>query len=210
LVAFGLTERQTVLTLIVVALISGSLAIVLESLDYWFSLILVPVVVLSLALLTAYLARLKIVSAAPSTGENVITRLMVEMTVKRRSLEIILDFTLIGISYYLAFWLYSGLSMTEEHLLFLLRSIPIVYGGTYLSFFLFGIYRGVWQYVGIDDLIRYLKAVLGSVIIVTAITYFLFKYPDYPFAVFILYAIFLFLGLAASRSIRRRWRRAGY
>jgi UDP-GlcNAc:undecaprenyl-phosphate GlcNAc-1-phosphate transferase len=200
LVAFGLTERQTVLTLIIVALISGSLAIILESLDYWFSLILVPVVVLSLALLTAYLARLKIVSAAPSSGENVITRLMVEMTVKRRSLEIILDFTLIGISYYLAFWLYSGLSMTEEHLLFLLRSIPIVYGGTYISFFLFGIYRGVWQYVGIDDLIRYLKAVLGSVIIVTVITYFLFNYPDFPFAVFILNAIFLFLGLAASRS----------
>jgi len=53
LVAFGLTERQTVLTLIIVALVSGCLAILLETLDYWFSLILVPVIVLSLALLTA-------------------------------------------------------------------------------------------------------------------------------------------------------------
>ena len=135
--AFGLTERQTVLILITIALLSGTLAILLETLDYWFSLVLVPILVLSLALLTAYLGRLKIVGVTTSSNESTITRLMIEMTVKRRSLEIFLDFILIGITYYLAFWIYSGLSMTEESLGILLRTLPLAYGGTYLSFFLF-------------------------------------------------------------------------
>lgn len=199
LVAFGLTERQTVLILIGIALLSGTLAIMLETLDYWFSLVLVPLLVLSLALLTAYLARLKIVGETTSSNESAITRLMIEMTVKRRSLEIFLDFILIGITYYLAFWIYSGLSMTEEGLGILLRTLPLAYGGTYLSFFLFGIYRGVWQYVGVDDLVRYLKATLGSVLFVVVSSLLLFQTPNYSIAVFILFAIFLFLGLAASR-----------
>ena len=200
LIAFGLTERQTVLVLFAIAFISGSMAIMIETLDYWLSLVLVPVLVLSLALVTAYLARLKIVGASPSSNDSAITRFMVEMTVKRRSLEIILDFFLIGITYYLAFWIYSGLSMTEGGLVLFLRSLPLAYAGTYLSFFIFGVYRGVWQYVGLDDILRYLKATLGSVFFVTVSALLLFPTAAYSTTVFVLFAIFLFLGLAATRS----------
>lgn len=199
LVAFGLTERQTLTILISIALLSGAIAIMLESLDYWFSLVLVPILVLSLALLTAYLARLKIVGTSATSNESAITRLMIEMTVKRRTLEIFLDFILIGITYYLAFWIYSGLSITDEALVALLRTLPLAYGSTYLSFFIFGVYRGVWQYVGVDDLVRYLKATIGSVLLVIVTSQILLQIPNFSFSVFILFAIFLFLGLAASR-----------
>jgi UDP-GlcNAc:undecaprenyl-phosphate GlcNAc-1-phosphate transferase len=199
LIAFGLTERQTVLVLFAIAFISGSMAIMIETLDYWLSLVLVPTLVLSLALLTAYLARLSIVGGSPSSNDSSISRFMVEMTVKRRSLEIVLDFFIIGITYYLSFWIFSGLSMTEGSLVLFLRSLPLAYAGTYLSFFIFGVYRGVWQYVGVNDLLRYLIATLGSVFIVTISTLLLFPSSAYSITVFVLFAIFLFIGLASSR-----------
>ncbi len=64
LVAFGLSERQALLVLYAVALSSAVMAALLESLNYWLSLVLAPLLILSLVLLTAYLARLKVVTAA--------------------------------------------------------------------------------------------------------------------------------------------------
>jgi UDP-GlcNAc:undecaprenyl-phosphate GlcNAc-1-phosphate transferase len=200
LIAFGLTERQAVIVLYVIAIISGLMAIAIETLDYWLSLVLVPILVLSLAIFTAYLGRLKVVAAAqPSKGSS-FSRLMIDLTYRRRSFEIILDFFLIGIAYYLAFWTYSGLSMPDTSLQLFLLSLPIAYAGTYLSFFIFGVYRGVWRYIGVGDLMRYLKSTLGSVGFVSISVYFFFSGLEFSLVPFILYAVFLFLGLAASRS----------
>jgi UDP-GlcNAc:undecaprenyl-phosphate GlcNAc-1-phosphate transferase len=200
LIAFGLNERQAVLVLYVIAIVAGMMAIAIETLDYWLSLVLVPILVLSLAIFTAYLGRLKVVVTTPSTKESSITRLMVDLTYRRRSFEIILDFFLIGIAYYLAFWTYSGLSMTEDSLQIFLLTLPIAYAGSYLSFFLFGVYRGVWRYIGVGDLMRYAKSTLGSVLVVSIAVYLLFIGTNYSLVPFILYAVYLFLGLAASRS----------
>jgi len=201
LIAFGLSERQTLLVLYLVAVISGVAGIAIETVDYWLSLVLVPLLVLSLALAAAYLGRMKVVTSSLASQQGgAITRLMVDLTFKRRSLEIILDFFLIALAYYLAFWTYSGLSMTEQGFDFYLNSLPVAFAGAYLSFFYFKVYRGVWRYVGMDDLLRYLKAALGSVLLVGLGTYFLFPGTPLPAAIFVLYFVYLFLGLAASRS----------
>jgi UDP-GlcNAc:undecaprenyl-phosphate GlcNAc-1-phosphate transferase len=68
LVAFGLNERQAVLALYGVALVSGVLAAVLESLAYWFSLVIVPALVIGLAMLTAYLGRVKLEEGSGERG----------------------------------------------------------------------------------------------------------------------------------------------
>jgi len=200
LVAFGLSERQTLFVLYSVALLSGIVAIGIETLDYWLSLVLVPLLVLSLALLAAYLGRLKVVVTSASARAGAITRLMVELTYKRRTFEIILDFLMIGFAYYLAFWTRYGLSMNDESLKLFLGSLPIALIGTYLSFFAFGVYRGVWRYVGVDDLLRYGKATLGGVLLsALGVTLFNTRAPISA-VIFILFAVYLLLALAASRS----------
>ena len=80
---------------------------------------------------------------------------MVELTYRRRLLEILLDFFLIGLSFYLAFLLTYGTALSEADLQLFLTALPLAYLGSYLSFFYFGVYRGVWRYVGIDDLLGY-------------------------------------------------------
>lgn len=199
LIAFGLSERQTLLVLYAVAISSGMAGIAIETLDYWLSLVLVPLLVLTLAILAAYLGRIKVVPSSSTLQGGLITRLMVDLTFKKRSLEIVLDFFLIGFTYYLAFWTYSGLSMTDQKFGFYLDSLPIALAATYSSFFYFKVYRGVWRYVGVDDLLRYLKAALGSMVL-AGLGIFLFLKTTVPGAVFMLYFMYLFLGLAASRS----------
>lgn len=201
LIAFGLTERQAVLTLYGVALFSGVLAAALEEITYWFSLVLVPAAVISLALLTAYLGGLKVVAGAGAAGrETAFTRIMLALTFKRRLLEVILDFFLIGITFYLAFLTRYGRAMSMVTLELFLQALPVALAGAYLSFFTFGVYRGVWRYVGVDDLVRFLKAALGSVALAVAGIYLLYADEGYSIETGLLFGVYLFLGLAASRS----------
>lgn len=200
LIAFGLNERQTLFVLYAIALISGITAAVIESLNYQFSLVLVPLLILTLAILVAYLGRLKVVvSTTGVKRERALTRFMVDLTYRRRLLEIILDFFLIGIAYYLAFLARYGLSISQVELMLYLRSLPIALAGTYISFFVFGVYRGLWRYVGVDELVRFLKAVLGAVVLISLPIFILPNFRGYSAVVLVFFAVFLFLALAASR-----------
>ena len=125
LVAFGLTERQAVLVLYAIAILAGIVGTVLESLDYALSLVLIPLLLVSMALLAAYLGRLKVVPAGASPPKGTITRLVVELTFKRRILEVLLDFFLIGISYYLAYWTHFGFSLEGEVLELIFSTMPM-------------------------------------------------------------------------------------
>ncbi len=199
LIAFGLTERQAVLVLYTVAIVSGVVALALETLDYWLSLVLVPVLVLLFALLTAYLGRLKVVVSAPKNG-GMISRLVIELTYRRRLLEIALDMLLIGLAYYLGFLTYNRFSMTETGIQLFLNSLPIAYAASYVSFIVFGVYRGVWRYVGIQELIRYGQAAIGSMLMVMGAVALIYTFDQYPPSIFIFFGIYIFLGLALTRS----------
>ena len=207
LVAFGLSERQALLVLYAVALSSAVMAAALESLNYWLSLVLGPLLILSLVLLTAYLARLKVVTAAsPSPQGKAISRLMLELTYRRRILEVILDFFLIGMAYYLAFLARFGLRMDAARLGVYLASLPLALACAYLSMYIFGVYRGVWRYVDFDDLARFLQASLGAGILLAAVIFGLDSTGwvtwtrAYSHLLLAMFGVFLFLGLVLTRS----------
>jgi UDP-GlcNAc:undecaprenyl-phosphate GlcNAc-1-phosphate transferase len=201
LIAFGLSERQTVLALYGVALISGIMGTLLESIDYNISLLLIPFLLVIMTLLTAYLARIKVVkSATPNEQPGMMTRLMIGLTGRGRILEIALDLVIISVAYYLAFWLDYGFSADIIGLEIFVRSLPVVLASAYLSFFVFGIYSGVWQYIGLSDLLRFFWAVLGCGILLGVSAHFLFPETHYSLSIVILFCVFLFLGLATSRA----------
>ena len=71
------------------------------------------------------------------------------------------------------------------------------------AFWYFGLYRGLWRYASMQDLIRVVKAVgLGSIIIITTIAIVLTLYRV-PRTVLVLYPIFLTIGLIAPRVLYR-------
>jgi len=74
------------------------------------------------------------------------------------------------------------------------------------AFLVMGVYRGMWRYTGLDDLIVFAKAVvLSSVLSVLAIL-FTFRFEGFSRAIFIIDGILMFLFLAGSRMTFRLFR----
>ncbi len=201
LIAFGLTERQAVLILYGVAIIAGTLGVIIESIDYTLSLVLIPILLITLTLLTAYLGRLKVVIPY-SLNDRMpgLYSFVISLTSRGRILEIVLDLFLISISYYFAFWIHFGTQADIINLDIFLNSLPIALVGAYISFFLLGIYRGVWQYLDIRDLLRYGRAVIFAVLLTAAVMSWIYYPLAISYRIFIIYTILLFLGLVLTRS----------
>ncbi len=199
LVAFGLSERQAVLVLYGIAIVSGLASIGIEALDYDLSLVLIPILLIVLSLFVAYLARMKVVTSELDQP-NGVTQWLVNLTFKRRIFELIFDLLLIGISYYLAYWTSYGLNMTTMSMNLFLLSWPIILVVTYASLYIFRVYRGVWRYIGINDLLRFGGASLLAGAVAWLIIQLVFPSQPYTPDVFLLFTVYLLLGLSASRS----------
>ncbi|MBM3145592.1 MAG: hypothetical protein FJ010_11610 [Chloroflexi bacterium] len=201
LVALGLSERQTLLVLMGVALLSGLSAIFIESLSYNLSLVLIPVVVLVLTLFSAYLGQLKIVDADSSAQvkRGLLTNWIVELTYRRRVLEVILDFFLIAFAYYLAHLARLGTPLSVMDTVRYLGTLPYTVVSTYAAFFVFGVYRGVWQYVSIDDAFRVIVAVFIGAVLSVGLIWAFYSFEGYSGWMFFIYALILIFVVLASR-----------
>lgn len=202
LVILGLSETKAVLLLYGMAALSGTMALLIESLSYTLSLVVIPLVTLSLALFTAYLAQVEVVAAEEGkqkVREGRLPALLVSLTYKRRLLEVILDFFIISFAYYLAFVIRFDFVLIDFNMHLYLASLPLVLTATYSAFFLFGVYRGVWRYTSLEDLVRLAKGVGGGTFLAVIAILLVYRFVGYSRVVFVLYPLFLFLGVAGSR-----------
>lgn len=202
LVILGLTEPKAVLLLYLMAAISGATALLIERLSYTLSLTLVPLLVLAFALFTVYLAQVEIVSEAEGkrrAQEKKLLALISTLTYKRHLLEVILDVFLIAFAYYLAFIFHFDFHLEASQVQLYLSSLPLVVIATYGAFFFYGIYRGVWRYTGLEDLLRLVKGSISGTLLAAGAVFLLHRFTSYSGVVFILYALLLFLSMAASR-----------
>ena len=72
-------------------------------------------------------------------------------------------------------------------------------------FFFTGMYRGLWRYASLPDLRRILLAAgLGTLAVITVVL--LFRRPDIPRSVLLLYFILLTVIMGASRVLYRAWK----
>jgi UDP-GlcNAc:undecaprenyl-phosphate GlcNAc-1-phosphate transferase len=202
LVVLGLSEAQAVLLLCLMATIAGASALIIDWYSYTLSLVLVPLVVISFALFTAWLAQVEIVSDAERQIEGSkrkLTVLFSTLTYKRRLFEVALDALLIAFAYYLAFALRYELRLNDFLMDLFLTSLPLVLAATFGSFFVFGIYRGLWHYTGLEDLVRIGKAVACGTLLSMAALSLVYRFAGYSRMVFVIYGFVLLLGLAGSR-----------
>lgn len=125
---------------------------------------------------------------------------------KRRIVEVILDFIIISISYILAFMLrFEGL-LFGLNINLILQSLPLVVIIKFFMFYFFGLYRGVWRYIGIYDFIAIFKATtVGSILSIFAIL-FLFNFKQYSRTVFVIDWIITFVSVSGVRILFRLYR----
>ncbi|MFN2597058.1 MAG: glycosyl transferase, partial [Pyrinomonadaceae bacterium] len=209
LVALGMTERRAVWMLYGFAGLSGLLALAVSRLRFDLSVAAIGGFTVVLTLLGVYLAGVKVYDEAEvaRAREKPLVAFFVDLSYKRRIFEVLLDAVLITLSYYCAYVLLFGSMDSPAAWRLFLRTIPVLVFVKPFAFLAAGVYRGMWRYISIDNLIIYAKAVvLGAVGSVLALLV-AFRFEGLSRAVFVVDTMILFLMLAASRLAFRLFRR---
>ncbi len=207
LVALGLSERKAVFLLYGLAIVAGTLAVLVRELTFFQSLALIALFGILLVFLGIYLAKVKVYEEETKIGNSAVFGFLVDLSYKRRIFEIFLDVFLISISYYFSFsMLYGSVDEDAEKWEFFIKTLPIILSFKLVAFLVFGVYRGIWRYTTVSDLVTFAKAVFfGSIFSVTVI-FFLYEPQEFSRSVFVLDAALLLLALSGSRLMFRVFR----
>src|SRR5262249_38968888 len=81
----------------------------------------------------------------------------------------------------------------------LVRSLPIVIACHLVSFFVVGVYRGIWRYVSAPDLTIYAKGIAAGSVSSVLVLVYLYRFEGYSRGVFIINAMALGLLMLGSR-----------
>jgi UDP-GlcNAc:undecaprenyl-phosphate GlcNAc-1-phosphate transferase len=209
LVALGLTERSAVLLLYGLAMTAGILSIVVRHLEMAQSIALVTLFTIVLSIIGVYLAKVKVYEEQQeelALQDNALHAFLFNLSHKRRIFEVCLDVGLISLAYYGSYVIVLGDFETTSNWELFIKTLPVLIVLKLAAFLAVGVYRGIWRYTSIGDLVTFFRGVaLGSVLSVMAILA-LYRFEGFSRAVFFIDAVLLFLGLAGSRMAFRLFR----
>lgn len=208
LVALGMSERHAVWMLYGFAALSGVLALLVQRMKLDVSLAAIAGFTILLTLVGVYLAGVKVYDQPDdiSLRDKSPYSFLIDFSYKRRIFEVLLDVVLIILSYWSAYAIQFGaLSESTAWKLFL-RTLPVLVFVKMATFLVMGVYRGLWRYTSIDDLIVFLKAVVLSSIASVIVVLFAFRFEGFSRTVFLLDGLLMFMFLAGSRSAFRLFR----
>ncbi len=210
LVALGLSQRKTVLLLYFVSIIFSLIAILYSRLNAFVISVITTLAIIILLFFGLFISETNSHDETTTrklrnrdNTENNKTILNTMFMHKRRIAEVLVDFVLICIAYYSAYFLRFEGALLASNLFLIKDSLAWIILIKMSTFFIFGLYRGVWRYVSISDLLTIFKVVsLGSVASVLFLT-FVFRFQEYSRAVFFIdWIILLFLVSGVRISFR--------
>ncbi|MGQ0736171.1 MAG: glycosyl transferase [Acidobacteriota bacterium] len=190
LVAIGLSERAAVAVMWLLAAVGGVVAVLMKYADVSWSVLAAVLFLVGMGLFAVYLARIRVYDVAAPTTVRGVTPIVVDFVYKRRVAEILLDFCLIAIAYYLAYRL--RFEDPEEFLpefRNFTASLPVVLASTLIAFFVVGVYRGVWRYFGMMDAVTIVKGVLVGTFAAQLVILYVYRFFSYSRTVFVIYAV---------------------
>lgn len=208
LVALGLSERRAVWMLYAFAGASGILAMLVRQFEYHTGIAMVAGFAVVLTLVGVYLARVKVYDEAEvqAAREKPLVSFLVDLSYKRRIFEVLLDVVLVILAYYFSYVLLFGSDLAPQVWRLFLSTVPVLIFVKMAGLLVAGVYRGIWRYISLDNLIVYAKAVAaGSVASVLALL-FAFRFEGFSRAVFVLDAMLFYMMLAGSRVAFRLFR----
>lgn len=209
LVALGLSERSAVLMIYAFAASAGVLAIVVARLEATLSFALIAIFTIVLSLIGVFLSNVKVYDERQeelATQNNAVFAFLIDISYKRRVFEVFLDVVLITLSYYAAYILVLGSMDDGANWQLFLTTLPLLLVLKLFAFLAVGVYRGIWRYTSISDLITFAKGVIaGSTLSVLAIL-LLYRFQNFSRAVFVLDGLILLFAVVGSRLAFRVFR----
>jgi len=208
LVALGLSERRAVWMLYGFAGASGVLAMMVRELTPTASLALIVGFTVVLTLVGVYLAGVKVYdeTEVQAAREKPLVSFLVDLSYKRRIFEVLLDLVLITLAYYSAYTLLYGPTWPLGLRQHFMQTIPVLIFVKMSALLVAGVYRGLWRYISLDNLIVYAKAVAAGSVASVLVLLFAFRFEGFSRAVFVIDALVFFMMLAGSRVAFRLFR----
>jgi UDP-GlcNAc:undecaprenyl-phosphate/decaprenyl-phosphate GlcNAc-1-phosphate transferase len=200
LVALGVSERRAVLMLYLFAAVSGALALTVRLLDTTVILALIPGFALAVILLGLYLGKVRVYEeGAPQPQGYRIINAIAGFSYKRRVFEVLLDAALVALAYYVAYVLRWDGNLPDEQLAIFMKTLPLVLMVEMTLLLVGGVYRGLWRYAGVKDLLVMAKSVMAGAVASAAVVLLLYRFHGPSRAVLLLNALLLAVFLMASR-----------
>ena len=117
------------------------------------------------------------------------------------------DILMIPAAWYLAYWLRFNLgTIPENSLQVATLMLPVVILCQSFSYFVFGLYRGIWRFASLYDFIRIGKSVYVGALIATLVIFAITGMQHVPRSVVPLYMILLFVFLSGNRALYRSFK----
>jgi UDP-GlcNAc:undecaprenyl-phosphate/decaprenyl-phosphate GlcNAc-1-phosphate transferase len=198
LVVLGLSERQAVLRLWGFSALSAAAAVVASRLGSPAALVFAGLLACGFTALGLAMARVRVYEGAPVTLDPARV-VLVQMLHKRSLLAIILDFILICVAYISATLLRFEGTIPPVYVPVIVQSLPIILAVKLLFFYSLGLYRTKWRYVGLLDLLTFLRASLLASVACVAVLFLITGLRGYSRAVLVLDWILTFGLLGGMR-----------
>jgi len=208
LVALGMSESHAVWMLYGFAALSGLLAILVQRARLDVSLAAIAGFTIVLTLIGVYLAGVKVYDKSEEEmamlRDKPLYAFLVDVSYKRRIFEVFLDLVLITLSYWAAYAI--NFPPTNPAWQLFIRTLPVLVFMKMLVFLVTGVYRGLWRYTSMSDLIVFAKAVALSSVASLLLILFAFRFEGFSRKVFVIDLVLMFLFLAGSRMAFRLFR----
>lgn len=199
LVALGVSERRAVVMLYMFAAGSGVLALLVRVLETSLVLLLVPAFALGVIFVGLYVGKVRIYDdETEATGFKLINA-VADFSYKRRVFEVLLDVVLVALAYYGAYVLRWDGHLPEEQLAIFLKTLPMLIIIEMSAFLFGGVYRGLWHYAAVDDLLVIVKSVMSGAVVSTLVVFASYWFRGPSRAVFLLNLLLLLVFTITSR-----------
>ncbi len=210
LVALGLSERRAVWMLYGFAILGGALAVSVRHVELDVAMAAICAFAIVLGIVGVYLGGVRVYSdeeVAASRRKPVVSFLL-DLSYKRRVFEVFLDCALITMAHYVTYAIVFGpaRAASPEWQLFL-KTLPATVFIKLAAFLLMGVYRGMWRYVGVGEVIALVKGVALGAVASMILVIFAFRPDALSRTTFILDALLLATFVLSSRFAFRLLRK---
>jgi len=129
---------------------------------------------------------------------------MIRKLINKRALAIFHDLAMIPVAWFGAYWLRFNLGVIPGgYLSAAIETLAIVIVIQAIALRYYGLYRGVWRFASVPDLIRICKAVLMGMAFSAVMIFLVTRMEGIPRSVFPLYGLLLIALLSSSRLLVR-------
>ncbi|MBF0227398.1 MAG: glycosyl transferase [Desulfobacterales bacterium] len=202
LVVMGLSEKGAVIFLYGIASISGLSALFVHKNDSFTSPVIIIPLIISILLMGIYLSQIRLYPEKEFSmlRDKSFTPILIQVAYKRQLIFVMLDFCIISFAYYLSYRLRFEDYQFGENFKIFLNSLPVIIACKLITFFLMGVYRGIWRFLSVNDIFVYIKASIFASLLSVAILSLLFSIDNFVKSIFI-----IDLFLSTSFILGARW-----